>query len=252
MPAYLEAMARLGELTWEEAGELIKTADFVILPTGSLEQHGLHLPLLTDSIRAEALTGEVARRAEEKGLKILVLPVLPYGVSEHHINFPGTVSIDPLTYASFIEEIGRSLALHGAKRLIIMNFHGGNLPALQIAAARMRTRHGLKTYVMHWTSYAREAIMRILKPSSNWGHACEHETSMIMLFRPELVRKDRIRAPRIRERPPAQAFQYFDELTDTGGLGDPAKASSEKARMIVEEATERIVEALEDIKKKDL
>ncbi|MCD6357074.1 MAG: creatininase family protein [Thermoproteales archaeon] len=238
---------RLGELTWEEAGKELRKADFVLLPTGSFEQHGPHLPLLTDSIRAEHLSEEVARRAAERGLKILLLPVLPYGVSEHHMRFPGTISVDPLTYISLIEDVGRSLARHGAKRFLILNFHGGNLAPLEVAAARIRSRHGLRTYVLHWTSYAREAILEVLRPSPTWGHACEHETSIVMLYRPELVRRERIRRPRVKARPSARAFYYFDEISDTGGLGDPARASADKARIIVEKATEAIVRVLEEI-----
>ncbi|HDD33631.1 MAG TPA: creatininase family protein [Thermofilaceae archaeon] len=243
---------RLGELTWEEAGRYLKTADFVILPTGSFEQHGPHLPLLTDSIRAEALAEELARKAEERGLRVLLLPVLTYGVSEHHMNFPGTISIDSLTYISLIEDIGRSLARHGVRRLVLLNFHGGNIAPLQVAVERIRVRYGLRTYLVHWTSYARDAILEVLKPSGSWGHACEHETSMIMLFRPELVRKDRIRVPKVRKRADVKAFYYFDEITDTGGLGDPTKASAEKAKVIVERATERIVEVLESIKELEI
>jgi len=244
---------RLGEMTWEEAGKAIREADFIILPLGSFEQHALHLPLLTDSIRAEFLAEEVAKKAIEEGLKVLVLPTLPYGVSEHHMGFPGTISIDPDVYIEFIVCIGRSLAKHGAKRLILMNFHGGNLAPLQIAMAKIRARYGLRTYLFPWTSFARDAILRELKPEKHWGHACEHETSMIMLFRPELVKKEKMRKPNVRIAIDETSFRmvptflYFNEITDTGGLGDPLKASPEKARIIIEEANKRIVEAMKRI-----
>jgi len=242
----------LGELTWEEAGEAIREADFLILPTGSMEQHGPHLPLLTDTIRAENLARLVAEKAWDEGLKVYVLPTLPYGVSEHHMGFPGTVTIEPDVYISFIESIGRSLARHGARRLLIMNFHGGNLAPLQVAAARIRSRHGLRTYVLVWTSFARRYIEELLKPEPVWGHACEHETSMIMLFRPDLVRRERMRRPRIARAEAWEGarpftFLYFDEITDTGGLGDPTKADAEKAREIVEKANRDIVRALKRV-----
>lgn len=216
----------LGELTWEEAGEAIRSSDFIVLPLGSMEQHGLHLPLLTDSIRAENLARLVAERAWDDGLKVYVLPTLPYGVSEHHMRFPGTVSIEPETYISFVESIGKSLARHGARRLVLMNFHGGNLAPLQVAAAIVRSRYGLKTYIIGWTEFARKYIEETLKPEATWGHACEHETSMVMLFRPDLVRESKIRKPTIieyrisTEGASPRTFNYFDEITDAGGLGD--------------------------------
>jgi creatinine amidohydrolase len=243
----------LGELTWEEAGEAIRSADFIVLPTGSMEQHGLHLPLLTDTIRAENLARLVAERAWAEGLRVYVLPTLPYGVSEHHMRFPGTVSIDPETYVAFVESVGRSLARHGARRLVLMNFHGGNLAPLQVASANIRSRYGLRTYIVVWTEFARRFVEEELRPDPTWGHACEYETSMVMLFRPDLVRVDRIRRPSLAnyrvtvEGASPRAFNYFDEISDTGGLGDPTRASAEKARVIVEKTTELIVRALKEI-----
>lgn len=243
----------LGELTWEEAEEAIRTSDFIVLPAGSMEQHGPHLPLLTDTIRAENLARLVAERAWAEGLKVYVLPTLPYGVSEHHMRFPGTVSVDPETYIALVESIGRSLAHHGARRFVIMNFHGGNLAPLQVASATIRSRYGLRTYIIVWTEFARRYVEEELKPDPTWGHACEYETSMVMLFRPDLVRADRVRKPVVAsyrlsiEGASPRTFNYFDEITDTGGLGDPTRANVERARVIVEKTTELIVRALKEI-----
>lgn len=237
----------LGEYSWPEVGELIDKVDFLILPTGSFEQHGRHLPLLTDSIRAENLCLEIAKEAEKEGLKVLLLPTLVYGVSEHHMRFPGTISVEAETYISLIESIGASLARHGFKRLAIINFHGGNRAPLQIAIARLRAKHGLKTYLIHWTEQAREYILEILKPVEPWGHACEHETSMVMLYRPDLVRSEEMVKPKLKDRPKTQIFLYFDERTDTGGLGDPTRSSREKAEEIVRKATAKIVNLLKEL-----
>ncbi|MEM1610431.1 MAG: creatininase family protein [Sulfolobales archaeon] len=237
---------KLGELTWEEAREMLREADFVVLPTGSFEQHGLHLPLLTDSIRAEYLSEELAKRAWEKGIKVLLLPVLYYGVSEHHMRFPGTITLRPEVYVEVIIDIGRSLARHGVKRFVILNFHGGNRAPLEVAVSRLRVEVGINAYLIHWTSMARDAIQELLQPVEPWGHACEYETSMIMLFRPELVKIDKMRKPSInpitRAMREAGGFIYFDEYSDTGGLGDPTRADPEKAREIIRRATDKIIE----------
>jgi len=231
---------------------LIKELDFIIQPTGSFEQHGKHLPLLTDSIRAEEISRRLAEKASEKGVKVGLLPTLVYGVSEHHMNFPGTISIRPEVYISFIEDIGASLARHGARRLAIVNFHGGNNASLQVASSIIRARHGLRVYIIHWTRYAREYILEYLKPSESWGHACEHETSMIMALAPQLVRRDRIARPVMSKRPEFDVFLYFNEISDTGGTGDPTRADPEKAEIIIEKTNEKIASIMAEIVRQGL
>ncbi|MEM3616266.1 MAG: creatininase family protein [Candidatus Methanomethylicia archaeon] len=234
----------LEEMTWEEAKEAIKLADYVILPTGSLEQHGLHLPLSVDNIRADNLTNEILKRANKYNLKLLKLPTLTYGCSEHHMHFPGTVTLELDTYIKVIRDIAVSMHRHGAKRFLIMNFHGGNLQSLNIAIQIIRKETGMKTYLMHWTQYARDLIEQWAKPG--WGHACEHETSMIMYYKPELVRKEKIRKPKIKAATPITEFRYFDEITDTGGIGDPTIAKPEYAERIIGEVSERMLKILSE------
>jgi len=235
---------KLDELTWEEAGEVLRKADFVILPAASLEQHGKHLPLSVDSIRADYLVDEVLKMSDKYGLKLVKLPVLTYGCSEHHMNFPGTITIKPENYISLVYDIGVSLHRHGVKRFVIMNFHGGNLAPLNIAIQRIRKDTGMKTYLLHWTSFARDIINAWTEPG--WGHACEHETSIVLLYRPELVRREKIVKPIIKPRPPISSFRYFDEITDTGGIGDPTRSSAEFAKKLVEQVTDRILKALKE------
>ncbi len=241
----------LGNLSWVEAREVIRDLDFVILPTGSFEQHGPHLPLLTDSIRAEEISRRLAEKAGELGLNVGLLPTLKYGVSEHHMNFPGTITIRPEIYIGFIEDIGASLARHGVRRLAIVNFHGGNNSPLQVASSIIRSRHGLRTYIIPWTRYAREYIVEYLKPHESWGHACEHETSMIMALAPDLVKRDKIARPKLAKRPEIDTFLYFNEFTDTGGLGDPLRADPEKARIIIDKANEKIAKLMLEIARSD-
>jgi len=241
----------LEEMTSEEAGKAIKEADFVVLPAGSLEQHSLHLPLSTDSIRAEYLAKYLAENSGD--LKIVVLPTLKYGLSEHHIRFPGTMSLKEETYMNMIFEIALSLKKHGAKRLLVMNFHGGNIQAIRLALLRIERELGLKTYFVHWTEFAKDLIDEYGK-GTPYGHSGFYETSMVMLFRPDLVREDRIREqeyrgpPRDREVPTTKVLAYFDERYPTGGIGDPRLASKEFAEKLVKDVTERILQAL----KKDI
>jgi len=241
----------LEEMTSEEAGKAIKEADFVILPAGSLEQHSLHLPLSTDSIRAEYLARHLAENSED--LKLVVLPTLKYGLSEHHIRFPGTITLKDETYINMIFEIASSLKRHGAKRLLVMNFHGGNIQAIKLALLRIERELGLKTYFVHWTEFARDLIEEYGKEVP-YGHSGFYETSMIMLFRPDLVKEEKMREQeykgpnREKDIPSTKVIAYFDERYPTGGIGDPRLASKKFAKRLVDEVTKRIIQAL----KKDL
>ncbi|TKX86420.1 creatininase family protein, partial [Halorubrum sp. SS5] len=124
-------------MTWEDAGAAIDDADFAVLPAGSIEQHGPHLPVSTDTLRADHLTAELVDAADEFDLDLLRLPTLPYGQSEHHMRFPGTVTLSTETYVDVVREIGESVAEHGADRLLILNCHGGNREPLSVAADRL-------------------------------------------------------------------------------------------------------------------
>ena len=231
-----------GEMTSEECGKAIKDADFVLLPAGSTEQHSLHLPLLTDSIRAECICRRLAESS--KSVKILVLPTLCYGYSEHHIHYSGTITLTPPTYQAVLFEIASSLKKHGTKRLLILNFHGGNTEPIKIAADAIQRNLGLKVYASSWTSLARDLIVEWAK-SEDWGHACEHETSMILHFRPDLVRKGKIRKPNMPPKPTIRQIAYWEERTDTGGIGDPTKADAGFAEQLVKKVNAKIISALE-------
>ncbi len=239
----------LEEMTSEEAGKAIKEADFVILPAGSLEQHSLHLPLSTDSIRAEYLAKYLAENSEN--LKLVVLPTLKYGLSEHHIHFPGTITLKDETYMNLIFEIASSLKKHGAKRLLVMNFHGGNIQAIRLSLLRIERELGLKTYFVHWTEFARDLIKEYGKEVP-YGHSGFYETSMVMLFRPDLVREEKMKEQeykgpsRERDLPSTKVLAYFEERYPTGGIGDPRLASKDFAEKLVKEVTGRILQALKD------
>lgn len=229
-------------VTWEEAEGLIEEADFVALPCGSLEQHSTHLPLSVDTLRADVLTRELARSAPEHGLSIAMLPVLPYGYSEHHMTYPGTVTLMDDTYRDVVIEIGRSVGAHGAARFLVVNYHGGNREPLKLAGDRLQRDHGLRTHVVDWTDYAREQLRE--RFGEAWGHAGDHETSVIELFYPELVRADR-KEPQTRVGSfETRRYAYFDELTEQGGLGDPTASDPEFMREVIPEANEALLEAL--------
>lgn len=233
----------LGSMTWEDAGEALETADMVVLPTGSIEQHSKHLPVTVDTLRAENLTRELVEAAPERGLSMVRLPTLPYGYSEHHMTYPGTITLGADTYQSVLEEIGASMAEHGADRLAIVNCHGGNRSPMKLAADRLQRDHGIDVYPVHWTEYGREQLVEEF--GEDWGHAGDHETSVIELFHPDLVREEKKEPQTSKADYEIRQYEYFSDITEQGGLGDPTNADPEFMREVVADTTQRILDALE-------
>ena len=232
----------LYDMTWEDAGERIPDADYVVLPCGSIEQHSTHLPLSVDSIRAEQLTERLAERAPEHDLSVLTLPTLAYGYSEHHMTFPGTITLMPDTYRNVVVEIGESMAAHGAERFALVNCHGGNRQPLKLAADRLQRDHGLQVHVVHWTNFARDALQEVF--GEDWGHAGDHETSAIEVLAPHLVREGKKEPQTVTESGDTRQYEYFSDLTEQGGLGDPTNADPEVMAEIIAETTDSILESL--------
>lgn len=236
----------LAAQTWSENETAYEDADFVVLPTGSTEQHSLHLPTFVDSIRATELSRKLALDADEYDLSLRLLPTLPYGESEHHTPFPGTISLSPDTYQNVIVDVGRSLAAHDVKRLLLLNCHGGNRRPLSLATDRIEREHDLQTHFVHWTDYAQDSLEATF--GEEWGHAGEHETSVLELFHPELVKDEAVMPQDTTERPETRSFSTFDEITEQGGLGDPTASDPTAVEEIIDDVTGDILEALaEDI-----
>lgn len=232
----------LEALTWEEAETAIDEATFVVLPCGSVEQHSSHLPLAVDAIRAEELTRDLCERAPDYGLSMVMLPVLKFGYSEHHMNFAGTVTLGADTYQRVVRDIADSVRRHGADRLLLVNCHGGNRAPLRLAADRIQREQGLPVYNVFWTDFARENIHE--RWGDRGGHAGAHETSAVQLFRPDLVRHDRLEDQTPTETYETRQFEYFEDLTEQGGLGDPRNVDADYMAELVDETNEAILEGL--------
>lgn len=230
-------------MTWEDAGSRLPGADYVVLPTGSTEQHSVHLPVSTDTLRAGTLSRELADAATDRDLDLVVLPTLPFGMSDHHRTFPGTVTIDPATYQDAVVDVGRSLAEHDVSRFLLLNCHGGNRASLSQAADRLQREHDLQTHFVHWTDYAREDLEAEF--GEGWGHAGEHETSFVEYYYPDLVAADRKQPQNDDEMPETRSYRYFEEITELGGLGDPTQSDPGAMEEIVADATADILDALE-------
>jgi creatinine amidohydrolase len=240
-------------MTWEEAKRAYEEFDFVALVTGSHEQHATHLPLLTDSIVGEYFARRLVEEARKNGIKIVLLPTLWLGYSEEHRNFPGTITLRAHTLEIILVDIAESLKRHGVKRFLIINAHGGNNPVLQLAADRMERDVEIQTHLLNWSSYGDyPKKFNVEAPSPiRVNHAGGSETALLSFARPDLLRREKMKSPKLRPLKITRSWwgaRYWEDFTDTGAGDDPSTATKEYAEEFFEKALANSVYAL----KKDL
>jgi creatinine amidohydrolase/Fe(II)-dependent formamide hydrolase-like protein len=247
----------LGYLTWPEAKERFKTIDVAILPVGSIEQHGPHLPLDADAFDAQHLAHEVAKACKEP--KPIVLPLISYGVSYHHEDFSGTISVNPETLSQLVYDIGMSLARQGIAKLVIVNGHGGNSPALHFAAQMINRDAQIFTCVD--TGETSDPDIYAMAETPNDVHAGEIETSTTLAVRPETVRLHAAKkfVPHFSSRyldftskRSVGWYAHTSKISSSGVMGDPTKASAEKGKKMWNIMIENLVEFIEDLKRMSL
>ncbi len=244
----------IGELTWPEAENVLQQVDVAILPVGAIEQHGPHLPLDTDAFDAEYLAHQVAAACSDP--KPLVLPLISYGVSYHHDDFKGTISIGNETLSRMVYEIGIGAARNGIKKLVIINGHGGNAPSLNFAAQMIN--RDTKIFVSVDTGETSDSDIDKLVETPNDVHAGEFETSTTLAVRPHLVKMDQAARsiPRFSSRylnftskRGISWYAYTKPISETGVMGDPTKASSEKGQKMWKIMIGHLVAFIEDLKR---
>lgn len=225
----------LPEMKWPEVAAL--SADTpVVLPVAALEQHGRHLPVFTDSL----LLGEVIRRAaERRGDRVLFAPLLWLGNSDHHLDFPGTLSAAPRTYLDLLGTLLENFLTHGFRRLILLNGHGGNIVPIQQAVFEVRQRHRARDDLLllgasYWLLGSRPHEVDPLFRQVRMGHACEWETSMMLLLAPLLVGDLTVVEPVEWGIPfePATRGWITRERSEPGHIGSPREATAEKGETL--------------------
>jgi creatinine amidohydrolase/Fe(II)-dependent formamide hydrolase-like protein len=245
------------KLTWKEIEEKLKLVDTAILPCGAIEQHGPHLPVDVDYFDAVYLANKVAEACSDP--KPFVLPPIPYGVSYHHEDFKGTLSVTNDGLSRFVYDIGMGLAKNGIKKLIILNGHGDNAPTLSYAAQMIN--RDAEIFVCVDTGETSDIDLYDLIETKNDIHAGEIETSTTLAIRPEMVQMDKAVNETL-----AFGSDYLDytskrgvawyvqtnKISETGVMGDPTKASIEKGKKMWEIMIAHLVKFVEEIKKTNL
>jgi creatinine amidohydrolase len=240
-------------MAWLELAEMT-TLEFAaakprlaLLPVGATEQHGPNMRMSTDYVIAHRIA---QRLAEQVGPKAVVLPPLPFGLSRHHMGFPGTVTLSEGTFLDCCVDVARSMRAHGVTHLLLVNGHNGNTQALGVAASRVLYEVGLKAAAAFYFQQAADRVKAHGK-TPRYGHACEVEVSVAMAVAPELVRREALSPGEMipldlplgtNEQPFfLQVPIPFHEQTRNGVFGDARLATPEAGEDIIATAVARTV-----------
>lgn len=247
-----------GELTSPELGR-IASKTIALLPIAATEQHGNHLPVITDT----ALVTEIARRAEAAlPKKVALLPTLWVGSSHHHLGFAGTMSIQSETYVRVLKDMMDCLLGSGFKRIVLLNGHGGNVNPAAEALYRVALEHPEAnapwvTCATYWGLARRELASQKFMESPNLTHACEFETSMMLGLRTDWVQMSKAKGRRVERHSkfydplsytPSRVSvgETFAHMTDIGAMGSPEKATAAKGKKLFDLITPSVIEFLDE------
>ena len=247
----------LSYLTWTQIAQLPDKAHTVIvLPAGSTEQHGPHLPCAVDTIIAAGVVGHALARLPADVPAYALAPIT-YGKSDEHLHFPGTVTLDGTTLLDTITQIGESVYRMGFKKLLIVNGHGGQPQVMEMAARELRLRHGDYVVLPHFTRRVPNAAGQFMtdrekRLSMHAGHA---ETAILMALAPHTVHMEHAVASYPPEFPskvlsgdgrPACAWTARD-FGPSGVIGDPLPATPEQGRVILESLADSWAQGITDL-----
>ena len=225
---------KLGELRWPEIKALDAATTMVLIPTGSMEQHGPHLPLEVDHF----IVGRLAEDLEKRMPEVIIVPPVWSGVSPHHMDFPGTVTLRPQVFIDLLIDICSSLQHHGFRRIVLLNGHGGNASSLSVLGQELYTRLGLSvSVIVYWDLVPEEVRRTVSSATKGLGHAGQMETAVMLHLAPHLVSE-----PDIPKSPPPVAteekqkllsgkairrYVNIKEYSEIGVDGNPAAATRE-------------------------
>lgn len=254
------------DFTRLEMERLDKKNTIVLIPLGSLEQHGNQAPLGTDDIIAEAMVEQIGKALEQAGeenFPMLVFPLIPVGLSTEHKNFCGSITFRPDTYYHLLYDICSSLAHHGFQKIAFLICHGGNTPIVQVLSRELRSELGIYPFFLSSGAFSHPDVKATVSEGNIWDfHGGEMETSMVMAVDESLVKLDTAEAGI-----PASFVQNKALLpygtTSIGWIsedwktkegkpigigGDPSGATAEKGRIILETSARILVQGLLEIR----
>ena len=240
---------KLGEMTWPELKALDKSNVVPVYPIASFEQHGPHLPFLTDTLETQEIVERLDRRLPDD---VVVLPTQWLGYSFHHTRL-GSLTATSETHINLMTETVGCLIEAGFPKVMIVNGHGGNEADMAVTLQKLKEKYAdSRVYGVSYYKVAHERLEKIREAGPHgWGHAGEMETSMMLVIRPDLVKADRggldgTHPESVYGEQVAQ-FLRIDEMTEQGVYGDPTFGTREKGERMLEAAADALVEVVGDI-----
>src|SRR5436309_3285168 len=221
----------LNELTWKTVRDA--RYEVAVLPWGATEAHNFHLPYTTDSIETERIAALAAGRAWERGARVVVLPVVPFGVNTLQLDIPLCLNLNPSTQALVLRDLATALAGQGVPKLVILNGHGGN--DFRQMIRELQPLVSLFLCAVDWYRVV-DATRHFAEPGD---HAGELETSVMLYCAPELVRP-------LSEAGPGAARRWR-RVSDDTGVGNPGAATAEKGKSYVDAVAAKIGEFLVEL-----
>lgn len=251
------------ELGWRDfqARDMARTV--AVLPIAAVEQHGPHLPVGVDSIIAERHVATVKAELPDD-VDALFLPVQRIGKSNEHLHFPGTLTLTAETAIRAWTEIGESVARAGCRRLVIVNSHGGNMAVMDIVARELRVRRGMLAVSAAWARLGAPPGLTSEREQTHGIHGGDYETSLMLHFRPDLVKREEMRDypskaenharsfARLRVTQPIGFGWMSQDLNPDGVVGEAHLATGEKGAAIAAHVTAEFVKLLRDVAAFDL
>jgi creatinine amidohydrolase len=246
-------------LTWPEIRDLDKENIVVIQPFAAIEDHGPHLPVETDNL----LINEICRATAEKiSDHVILMPIIPYGYVEHHMDFPGPISISAHNLIGYLSDALISLTRHGFKRILVANGHGSNRPFMDVAARIVMEKSEAIVATLTPYSLIKKEIKEICE-SQFISHAEEMETSLVLYLDKSLV--DESKAVKeidfpiskfhwrsLVEAPPLGFMDRWSRISKTGVVGDATLATREKGEKLFQLIVERMVELIHDFRTREI
>ena len=258
---------RYENLRWPEVNEAVDKGLIVILPVGTVEQHGPHLPIKMDMWTAPEIAAEAARRRPDR---LLVMPVVPYGFTTHVMDFPGSVTVHPETFTRYVVDVLKSVCYHGFKKLIVINGHGSNIPPLELAARRVMLETDALVSLTSWwpllnTNDGATEKWRESDFPGGTGHAGEAESSLGLYLDDELVDMTQAKSELTWTNQQKSKFEFVDlfgvgpvslsnwtsTFTESGVSGAAELATKEKGETIFEEAVGNLIEWADEFHSRD-
>jgi len=232
--------------TWQEVEEYLRGQDGIIIPIGSVEQHGPNGLIGTDH-----LTSEFVARGVGERIGCMVAPTLAYGMSQHHLGFTGSATLRPSTLMLVVGDVVTSLAVHGFRRFFFINGHGGNIASVTAAFSELYARHSLgetqaavRCRMSFWFGPRTQALIKELYGDSEGSHATCSEVSLAQYYQPHAIKQAQM-APHVAPKSGGffEAADYRARFPD-GRIGSaPSLSSPEHGKRIYEASVEDMIEA---------